>query len=118
MWQSSKDIICLGVPLSGLPITYPDNVQRAFDLIIPNRNPADIPLLIWIHGGGWIGGEKRIANEFERFSYRGYAVLSIDYRFSQEAVFPAQLEDCKMAVRWARANADKYGYRYYYIYNC
>lgn len=93
-----------------IPITYPNNIQRTYDLIIPNNNLSDIPLLIWIHGGGWIGGEKRIANEFERFSYRGYAILSIDYRFSHEAVFPAQLEDCKMAVRWARANAKKYGY--------
>lgn len=93
-----------------IPITFPGNVQRTFDLIVPAGEASDIPLLIWIHGGGWMEGEKRIFNEFERFVFRGYAVLSIDYRFSQDAPFPAQLEDCKTAVRWARANAEKYGY--------
>lgn len=93
-----------------LPVTFPGNVQRTYDLIVPDGDPATIPLLVWIHGGGWCGGEKRIYNEFERFSYRGFAVLSIDYRFSQDAPFPAQLIDCKSAIRWARAHATKYGY--------
>ena len=93
-----------------IPITFPGNVRRTFDLIVPAGEASDISLLIWIHGGGWMEGEKRIFNEFERFVFRGYAVLSIDYRFSQDAPFPAQLEDCKTAVRWARANAEKYGY--------
>lgn len=93
-----------------IPITYPGNVQRTYDLIVPEGNPSDIPLLIWIHGGSWRGGEKRIQNEFERFIYHGFAVLSIDYRFSHEAPFPAQLEDCKTAIRWARAHAEEYGY--------
>ena len=79
-------------------------------MILPDGAPDDIPLLIWIHGGGWCGGEKRIYNDWERFSHRGYGVLSIAYRFTQEASFPAQLIDCKFAVRWARANAEKYGY--------
>ena len=93
-----------------IPVCLPGNIQKTYDLIVPEGNAAEIPLLVWIHGGGWCGGEKRICNEFERFSCRGYAVLSIDYRFSQQAPFPAQLIDCKTAIRWARANAGKYGY--------
>lgn len=93
-----------------IPFTFPGNISKTFDLIVPAGNSAKIPLLVWIHGGAWSGGEKRIFNDFERFVYRGYAVLSIDYRLSNEAVFPAQLEDCKTAIRWARANAEKYGY--------
>lgn len=93
-----------------IPFTFPNNVQKTFDLIVPEGEALDIPLLIWIHGGGWMGGEKRIFNDFERFVFHGYAVLSIDYRFIQDAPFPAQLEDCKTAVRWARANAKEYGY--------
>ena len=93
-----------------IPISFPGNVQKQFDLIVPDGDPADIPLLVWIHGGAWCGGEKRVYNEFERFTNRGYALLSIDYRFSQEAPFPAQLIDCKTAIRWARANASRYGY--------
>lgn len=93
-----------------IPVTIADGVQKTFDLIVPEGDPKTIPLLIWIHGGGWREGEKRIYNDFERFSYRGYAVLSIAYRFSQEAPFPAQLIDCKTAIRWARSHAAEYGY--------
>lgn len=93
-----------------IPVTFPGNIRKTFDLIVPEGESRSIPLLIWIHGGAWCGGEKRILNDFERFIYRGYAVLSVDYRFSQEAPFPAQIIDCKTAIRWARAHAEQYGY--------
>lgn len=93
-----------------LPVTLPGNVQKCYDLFVPEGDAASIPLLVWIHGGGWDSGEKRVCNEFERFCWRGYAVLSIDYRLSQDAPFPAQLIDCKTAIRWARAHAAEYGY--------
>ena len=93
-----------------IPIVFPGEIKRTFDLIVPDGQSQKPPLLIWIHGGGWCGGEKRIYNDFERFCWHGYAVLSIDYRFSQDAPFPAQLIDCKTAVRWARAHAAQYGY--------
>lgn len=93
-----------------IPFSFPENINKTFDLIVPDGEPKNIPLLVWVHGGGWCGGEKRVYNDFERFTNRGYAVLSIDYRLSQEAPFPAQLIDCKSAIRWARANADMYGY--------
>lgn len=93
-----------------IPITFAGGVQKTFDLIVPEGEPQKTPLLVWIHGGGWCGGEKRVYNDFERFTHRGYAVLSISYRFSQEAPFPAQLIDCKTAIRWARSHAEEYGY--------
>lgn len=93
-----------------IPVMLPGKAQKTYDLIVPEGDPRKIPLLVWIHGGAWCGGEKRVLNDFERFIYRGCAVLSVDYRFSQEAPFPAQLLDCKMAIRWARAHADEYGY--------
>lgn len=93
-----------------IPIMLSEAITKAYDLIVPDGDPKNIPLLIWIHGGAWRGGDKRIFNDFERFARRGFAVLSIDYRFIQEAPFPAQLIDCKAAVRWARAHAEIYGY--------
>lgn len=93
-----------------IPISFPGEISKTYDLIVPDGMPSSIPLLIWIHGGGWCGGEKRVYNDFERFTHRGYAVLSVTYRLTQEAPFPAQLIDCKSAVRWARANAEQYGY--------
>lgn len=93
-----------------IPICLPGGVEKKYDLILPEGKPEKIPLLVWIHGGGWCSGEKRVFNEFERFVHRGYAVLSIAYRFTQDAPFPAQLIDCKFAIRWARAHAEEYGY--------
>ena len=93
-----------------IPIVFPGNITKTYDLVVPEGDSEKIPLLVWIHGGGWCAGEKWIYNDFERFTHRGFAVLSIAYRFSQEAPFPAQLIDCKYAVRWARAHAAAYGY--------
>ncbi len=98
-----------------IPIKLSETITKHYDLIVPDifppdSNPAQNPLLVWIHGGAWRGGEKRIFNSFERFLRRGFAVLNIAYRFVQEAPAPAQLIDCKFAIRWARAHAEKYGY--------
>lgn len=93
-----------------IPVKLSENVTKHYDLIVPAGITPQKPLLVWIHGGAWCGGEKRIFNSFERFIHRGFAVLSISYRFVQQSPFPAQLIDCKFAIRWARAHAEKYGY--------
>jgi len=67
------------------------------------------PLIVWVHGGAWLGGSKD-RPEARRLVAEGYAVASINYRLSQHATFPAQIQDCKAAIRWLRANAGKYGY--------
>jgi len=98
-----------------MPIKLSDTITKHYDLIVPDifppdSNPAKNPLLVSIHGGAWRGGEKRIFNSLERFIRRGFAMLNISYRFVQEDPFPAQLIDCKLAIRWARAHAEQYGY--------
>jgi len=97
-----------------LPIKLSDTITKSYDLIvpdiIPDGNLSEKPLLVSIHGGAWRGGERRIFNSLERFIRRGFPMLNISYRFVQEAPFPAQLIDCKLAIRWARAHAKKYGY--------
>jgi acetyl esterase/lipase len=65
------------------------------------------PVIIWIHGGAWRTGSKDNPRA-ARQAQRGYAVASISYRLSQEATFPAQIHDCKAAVRWLRAHAGQY----------
>ncbi len=63
--------------------------------------------MIWIHGGAWMGGSQ--ANPPVLYLVRkGFAVSSIQYRFSQDAIWPAQAYDCKAAIRFLRANAAKY----------
>lgn len=85
-----------------------DSSQR-LDLYLPEK-PGDkpLPLLVWVHGGGWLGGSKK-ENPGIRFTARGeYASASVEYRFSDKAIFPAQIQDCQAAIRFLRANAKQY----------
>lgn len=84
--------------------------KQKLDLYLPEAHSKPVPLLIWIHGGGWQNGSKSNC-PFLRQGYleKGYAVASLDYRLTDAAKFPAQIEDCKAAIRWLRAHAGKYG---------
>jgi len=82
--------------------------RNRLDLYLPQKAIRPLPVILWVHGGGWTRGDKTNGPAF-RFATKGYAVASMNYRFSQHAVFPAQIHDCKAAVRWLRANAGKYG---------
>ncbi len=78
------------------------------DVYLPAK-PKGSGLVVWIHGGGWRNGTKEKCF-ITWLPEHGYAVASISYRLSSVAKFPAQLHDCKGAVRWLRANASKYGF--------
>jgi len=78
------------------------------DLYLPEKREHPLPLIIWIHGGAWMSGSKDDRSPALPFTGKRYAVAHVGYRLSQEAKFPAQIHDCKAAVRWLRANADKY----------
>ncbi|HVE15754.1 MAG TPA: alpha/beta hydrolase [Chthoniobacterales bacterium] len=79
------------------------------DLAVP-ATPSKPPLVIYIHGGAWSGGDTKEVRSFSWLTGSGFALASISYRFSKDAVYPAQIEDCKAAVRWLRAHAREYGY--------
>jgi acetyl esterase/lipase len=83
--------------------------RQRLDLYLPKSTDGPLPVIVWIHGGAWLAGSKDFAGEVTEFVDRGYAVASIGYRLSQHAKFPAQIEDCKAAIRWLRANAKTYG---------
>jgi acetyl esterase/lipase len=81
---------------------------QSLDIYFPESRAKDpLPLLVWIHGGGWSGGNKA-QPPFLNQLQRGYVVASIEYRFSQKAKFPAQIQDCQAAIRWLRGSAEKY----------
>lgn len=74
------------------------------------------PLLIWVHGGAWVGGTPQGASAFADWpgtlaamAARGYVVAAVSYRFAKEAPFPAAIRDVKSGIRWLRAHADDYG---------
>ncbi len=84
-----------------------DSAQR-LDVYYPEQAPKEpLPLIVHIHGGGWMGGNKYPC-DVRRLTAQGYVVASVEYRFSQKAKFPAQIQDCQAAIRWLRANAQRY----------
>jgi acetyl esterase/lipase len=81
--------------------------RQRLDLYLPATG-TNLPLIVWIHGGAWMGGSKERPPGL-RFLKEGYAVASLNYRLSQHAKFPAQIEDCKAAIRFLRSNAARHG---------
>lgn len=80
------------------------------DLYLPNEGQGPFPLIVAIHGGAFLVGDKRDSQQNAAIEAlrHGYAVASINYRFSSEAIFPAAVEDVKAAIRFLRANAGRY----------
>lgn len=91
-----------------LPYIENGHERQRLDLYLPENADHPLPVVVWVHGGGWRGGSKDSGRRALPLVGKGYAVASINYRLSQHAVFPAQIEDCKAAIRWLRANAEKY----------
>jgi acetyl esterase/lipase len=83
--------------------------RQTLDLYLP-AGVKGSPLVVWVHGGAWRSGSKDKPRALTPLLGEGFAVASINYRLSQHAPFPAQIEDCKAAIRWLRANAGQYGY--------
>jgi acetyl esterase/lipase len=81
------------------------------DMVRPkDATDKPLPVIAFIHGGGWRNGDKRggIANVAPLVATGNYIGVSIGYRLTGEAIWPAQIHDCKAAIRWLRANASKY----------
>lgn len=81
--------------------------RQKLDLYLPAQG-TNLPLVVWIHGGAWLAGSKEQCRALPLLK-DGFAAASVNYRLSQHAIFPAQLEDCKAAIRWLRAHARQYG---------
>jgi acetyl esterase/lipase len=95
--------------LRDLPYVENGHERQNLDLYIPEKPDGPLPVVVWVHGGGWQGGSKEHCPALP-LATKGFAIASINYRLSQHAKFPAQIEDCKAAIRWLRANASKYGF--------
>ena len=95
-----------------------ENSRQSLDLYLPVKTRKShgentpLPVVVWIHGGGWRNGSKESAKSPhllpEILSSGRYAGASINYRLSGEEKWPAQIHDCKAAIRWIRANAVQY----------
>jgi len=82
------------------------------DLARPKAVQGPVPAVVFLFGGGWREGDRRQMRHFvEGMARLGYVGVAPDYRLVPAARFPAQLEDCKAAIRWLRAHAAEYGIR-------
>ena len=106
-------------------LTTPDDVERfdgiiygdvdknwqSLDVYRPKNKEGQLPVIVSIHGGGWVYGDK------ERYQFytmslaqRGFAVVNFSYRLAPEYIYPASFEDCSAVCTWMQANAEKYGF--------
>ncbi len=91
-------------------LTYVDRGDKELkaDVYVPTGD-GPFPGVLMIHGGAWVTGAKwQMAHHAEKVATAGYTVVSINYRLAPKHKFPAQIHDCKEAVRWMRRNAKKY----------
>jgi acetyl esterase/lipase len=95
--------------ITDIPYTgNPTSDKQKLDIYIPEEK-SPMPCLVWIHGGAWLAGSKNgLAGEIDTLLHHGYVVASIGYRLSSEVIFPAQIFDCKTAIRFLKARANKY----------
>jgi len=93
-----------------------DTLKRhLLDIYLPAGEKGKRPLVIWVHGGAWLMNDKYadmgyMKNTIRTLMDSGYALASIDYRYSTEAVFPAQIQDCNQAVEYLYSHANEYNF--------
>ncbi len=94
-------------------ITYlvADGYESKLDVMTPFRAESPAPTLIYIHGGGWVGGTKE-GSVLSALPYleMGWAVVNVEYRLGRHALAPGAVEDCRCALRWVHQNAEEYGF--------
>lgn len=96
-------------------ISYADDTlkKHLLDIYLPPVKKLSYPLVVWIHGGAWMSNDKHadmsyMGNTIRDLINNGYAIASIDYRYSTTAIFPAQIQDCNAAIEFLYKNAAQY----------
>jgi acetyl esterase/lipase len=97
--------------VSDIQFAAPGGIPLCADLHLPQGVKAPAPVVVWVHGGGWRFGDRHLAPDLSRFfAMRGFAMAAVEYRLSHQAIFPAQIEDLKTAIRWLRTVASAYDF--------
>lgn len=89
----------------------PKGHRLALDILRPAHSNSPTPVIVFVHGGGWKNGSRASGEKNAAWLVdEGFAIVSIDYRLTNVAQWPAQIDDCYEAVRWVRSNAEKYNF--------
>src|SRR5438552_1799645 len=89
------------IAMETLTYSSPGGRDLLLDLYRPTGAAAKLPVVIFLHGGGWSGGTRTTGPDFKRFfAADGFAMVSIEYRLAPAITFPSNVEDVKTAVRW------------------
>lgn len=111
MGSDSSSVDTSNITNKWLDVPYANaSSSEKLDIYLPNEGDGPFPVIIAIHGGAFMMGTKTGGDVSAMFAGldRGYAVVSVEYRLSGEAIFPAQINDIKAAIRFLRANASTY----------
>ena len=84
------------------------SARNILDIYLPSTGDGPFPVVIWVHGGAFKMGSKDNPQSKTALTNAGFAVVSINYRLSSEAIWPAQLDDLKAVVKFLRVNASTY----------
>lgn len=98
--------------VDSFPFSAPPGSDKPLmlDLYRPAGTRGPLPVIIFIHGGGFVLGDRSMSPDLRRYFARdGFAMASIDYRLLPGTPFPGAIEDVRTAVRWLRANANRLG---------
>ena len=87
-----------------------NDISLKLDLYLPEKVRGNVPVIVFIHGGGWKNGSKESGKRGAWMVPHGFAIASISYRLTDVGQWPDQINDCYAAVRWVRKNAKKYGF--------
>ena len=113
--NSVMDVFPPGTVLkANIPYNNDTLQKHLLDIYLPANATAKLPLVVFIHGGGWLVNDKYadigyMKKTVAEILSSGFALASIDYRFSTQAIFPAQIQDCNRAISFLYDNADRYG---------
>jgi len=99
---------------NNVPYNNDADPRHLLDLYLPANANGKVPLVIFVHGGGWISNDKYadmgyMKKTIAEIVSSGFALASIDYRLATQAAFPALIQDCNRATSFLYDNANKYG---------
>lgn len=110
------DIFPEGTKLHGnIPYNNDTLKKHLLDIYLPPNATGKVPLVIWVHGGGWLSNDKYsdmgyMKQTIAEIIDQGYALASIDHRWSTQAIFPAQMQDSNKAISFLFDHAEEYGF--------